>query len=570
MSRSSKIIPEFMSNNKDHTFRLIMPLNLQLDHDNYANSYFLTAVRNETTQENFLAKLAPEIFFTHYPLQKYFKNGRLDKNYTNKEIVEEKNISIDTNISSKYQNVKISDILSDNNIGTLLGWKFTYLNYAKNINCYIIKSNDKTFIIPHYAIAIYYYYRFTAIREAVLNCKLDDLYVSCICNPNDASIILKEPKTDTDAAFIHRFVCQKDANKSFENIGKQIINHLRFMKDNYSDTIVKYTPIKANFPIKDKFNISARLQHIVNENTNEEYYYIHEIINDTSYIGFNKFTKFLEKNKSIVEIENIDQLQTIKQNIPEETTEILKTTNATKIYQQKNIYSNNKRVCGSLLNIDIQSKDLEKDTIKKLIQIKEQIQVGNTVDQSLTNSSINGETTIRKTVVSTKPIDIDKQLTSKENTYNFDEFYQYTNFIKSQSIIQDFHLYDIQKLPKVMCTKNHKLINKKCLIKGQPKQYITCTFKYKNLYVGLLELENSKNTSSSTWVIVSTNYINKSVFSLFISHYLNDNYSIREISNLYQNNPNIRFHKKNHEKAINLTNDLKTRWLSGLLGKIVI
>ena len=49
MSNSSKIIPEFMSNNPDNIFRVIMPLNLQIDYENYANSHFNVLVRDGMT-----------------------------------------------------------------------------------------------------------------------------------------------------------------------------------------------------------------------------------------------------------------------------------------------------------------------------------------------------------------------------------------------------------------------------------------------------------------------------------------------------------------------------------------
>ncbi|RLA83345.1 MAG: hypothetical protein DRG78_04595, partial [Epsilonproteobacteria bacterium] len=127
-----------------------------------------------------------------------------------------------------------------------------------------------------------------------------------------------------------------------------------------------------------------------------------------------------------------------------------------------------------------------------------------------------------------------------------------------------------EELPKVMNKKDLKKANKKCIIQGRARQYITSTFEYNNLYVGLLDLENGTNASSSTWVIVSSNSIGKNIFDTFISHYLDDNYSIKAIADLYKDNSSIRFSKKNHEKSIKLSKDDLTRWSAGLLGKIII
>lgn len=49
MGRQQRIIPEFMSENSNDIFRVIMPLNLKLDYENYGNSHFNVIVKNETT-----------------------------------------------------------------------------------------------------------------------------------------------------------------------------------------------------------------------------------------------------------------------------------------------------------------------------------------------------------------------------------------------------------------------------------------------------------------------------------------------------------------------------------------
>ncbi len=65
-----------------------------------------------------------------------------------------------------------------------------FKNDAKHINCYVIKRNNFQIIIPHFAIAIYYYFRFTEMREAVLDGNLGNLYEFCFPDRNDAKIVL--------------------------------------------------------------------------------------------------------------------------------------------------------------------------------------------------------------------------------------------------------------------------------------------------------------------------------------------------------------------------------------------
>ena len=78
---------------------------------------------------------------------------------------------------------------------------------AENINCYLVEIDGINLIIPHFAIGIYYYFRSSALKEAVLDSTLQELYILCDDNPKAAKIVLPKYKTDEDAAIIHRFTC---------------------------------------------------------------------------------------------------------------------------------------------------------------------------------------------------------------------------------------------------------------------------------------------------------------------------------------------------------------------------
>ncbi len=45
MEKSKNIIPEFMKNNPDDIFKLLLPLKLKLDFENYANNKFEVIVK---------------------------------------------------------------------------------------------------------------------------------------------------------------------------------------------------------------------------------------------------------------------------------------------------------------------------------------------------------------------------------------------------------------------------------------------------------------------------------------------------------------------------------------------
>jgi hypothetical protein len=110
--------------------------------------------------------------------------------------------------------------------------------------------------------------------------------------------------------------------------------------------------------------------------------------------------------------------------------------------------------------------------------------------------------------------------------------------------------------------------NPKCTMYGRERQYITATFKYKNSYVGLLELENVAATS--TWVISSKSPISNSVFQKFLYHYVDENMSIDCLRKKYDGSTSIKFKTKNHERDNEVGKANLARWVAGVLGKVKI
>lgn len=561
MSQNKSIIPEFMSNNPTDTFKFLFPLKLKLDEDKFGNSHYEVVVKNLTKKEVFTYEVSPELLFTHFPLHKSFKNG----DNTGDEIHEDTFTINSKNINSEKEK-KLKNILSKNQIGTLLGWSFKYIDIAKNINCYLVEYENSKLIIPHYAIGIYYYFRFSELREAALECNIKDLYVMCDDNRSNAKIVLPSPRTDEDAAFIHRFACQKNASNEFDNIGRYIHNYLSFMRHEDIDKEPGDIHLKINFPTKEIFKIDARVTHFRDEKTEEDYYYIHEITNDNSDIGFDKFTKIIEQNKNITSIDNLENLSKVDREVPDETTEKLKVIHANKKYSRTKHHKDRKKSCGSLNNIEINHETLTKAVVEDLLKIYKEQEDGNKVDQSLTESSNKGDVNTRRVIISSEFLK--KEQKPLNEIENFNVFRQYINFLKQQSNIKELIIFDVKNLPEFKIKKNgEEKVNTKCKIKRRLRQYLTCTFKYENLYVGLLELENYTSSAASSWVIISDKPVNSYTFEKFIKLYIKDNMSIPEIVSKYKN-ANPKFSKKNHERNENLSKIQLSRWYAGLLGKI--
>lgn len=567
MATRKSIIPEFMKNNPDDTFQFLFPLKIALDEDKYGNSHYEVVVKNTNTNQFFSYLMSPELLFTHYQFLEYYQNGKkVDRN--KKEFVDEKSFIINTRLINKGSEKKLNDILDNNTIKSLLPESNEFSD-SKYINCYLVEQKDMKIIIPQFAIGIYYYFRFSELREAVFDSTLEELYIMCDDNPKDAKIVLPKYRTDEDAAFIHRYVCQKSAKKEFDNVSNYIHNYLRYMQDKNSEQDIYKMHLKFNFPTKEDLKIDTRCKLIVNKKTNETYYLIYEIVNDYSDIGFEKLTKIIEKNKVTLNIGDLENLPKVEKDIPMETSEILKISHASKKYTQTYHQKNRKKSCGSLKDILIDEETSTRDILEDLLKIYKEQQTDDIIHQSLTESSSKGNKSIRKVVVSSEFMKepISKSLNEIDN---FVVFNQYINFLQERSDIKYFHLNEKKDLPQYILENDdgEEKVNPKCKIKKRPRQYLTTTFKYENSYVGLLELENNPSSGNSTWVIISNKPIETEHFEFFMNLYFKKDIGIDNILKKHSKT-NPKFTKKNHERNENLNEIQLANWYTGLLGKIV-
>lgn len=568
MGKQQKIIPEFMIENPNDSFKILLPLRIKLDNEKIGNSHFEVVIKNMTTKKVFKYYLAPELLLAHLPIETTFKNGIVTKYFTNSKILDQ-SFLIDTNKLDDHSTPKLHNILDSKHIMTLIGWDKESYKIAKYINCYLFEDRGRKIIIPHYAIAIYYYFRFSDMREAAFECNLESLYRTCDLQDHTATIILNKPRNNTDAAFIHRYATNTTAHKAFENIGTYINAYLKYMFDNdlpYEEGMV---PIKASFPIKEKFQIDTRALVFTNESSNETYHFVLEIINDYSNMGFDKFIKLTENNKFVTNMEDLTNLPIVNQEKVEETTEVLKIEHANKRYTHSSNHKIRNIHCGSMANIEVESSHIERDTVVEMLKILQEYSSEEAIDQSMTESSSSGTKRIRKVVVSSDFIEElqeeEKDKAHKNEIDNFVVFRQYMDFLGLQEAIKDLMVNPARNLPE-LCIHDTDIINQKGRIKGRAKQYLIATFIYKNLYVGVLELENYPSSAAASWVIISKNQLGEGIFQHFIHQYLVDDKSTGDFKKLYSKEP-LKFITKNHERNENLTNEQLAKWYVGLLGK---
>lgn len=561
MKKPTSIIPEFMTKNKDDTFMFLMSLRLKIDYEDYGNSMFKVAIKNITKNEFFDVHLSPELFFTRFRFHQSYKNGQQDKSRSSNPPITQKYIDLYQEKIINRQ-IYLEELLDDNNIGKILGWKRKYLFQAKKTLCFEIDGENEKIIVPHYAVAIYYYYRTTVMREAALRCKLEDLYIAVSNNGINASITIPKYVTKAEAPFVCRFAILKYATEKFDDIGKYINTYVGYIQ-NRTSKLPEDMPIKAKLPINGNFSLKTRAQEFWSNG--KRVIYVHEILDDNSDIGFEKLQVLRESNISSIDLDELENLPTVKKEIPGVTTEVLKVEGASKKKQHRTV-SSKRKSCSSLDNIEITEDTIASEDIPQVLKIYQEEMANEVVDQSLTESSKNIEKKIRKTRISNEYEK--KEREKKEYTHNFDEFSQYMIFLATQKSIKNLIVHGNQKIQQVIDSTTDRAYAR-CSIAGRERQYITATFQYGSVYVGLLELENASGSASSTWVISSRQPINQMVFDKFLQHYVDEQMNINDIKDLYRENSELKFATKNHERNEVLKKEDLARWMVGVLGKLV-
>lgn len=561
--KSNKIIPIFMAKNPDDVFKIVLPFELKLCFYNYANSKFRFIVKNCSKNYFFTYSMSPELFFTHFPVQNYFSNGNKLKDMVD-DSIQKLSFNIDT---SEINNVfKLKDIIQEEKISAIFGGvSDRYLDSIKYINCFKFELANYNLIIPHFAVAIYFYFRSTDFRESVLNDDLESMYQAAYLNNNGAVIVLRKKTSDADAAFIHRFACQEYSTYAFKDVSAYIQSYLKYMNEKYKE-ITKKIPIKVKFPIVEKFKIDTKATKIL-DNNNIPTYFVHEITNDYSNLGFTKLIKILQKTNLAAKMKDMASLPVVESKTPENTTEILRETSARGRYSYNNINPKKDVSCGSLQGIEVEDKEESIENIMTILHLKENI-LSDTIDQTTTESISEGSNRVRRVVINANfKKDIEKSI-NNEHVENFEIFGQYINFLQYQSAIKNLIKYEVQMLPQFINQANGK-VKSKCQIRQSPKRYITVTFEFNNLYVGLLDLENASNASASSWVIIAENPILQATFYSFICLYFEHDIALEKIKKRYKTAP-LKFTTKNHERVKDLSEENLIRWTSSLLEKIFL
>lgn len=289
-------------------FKLVAILDIDLKYPNYFIALFNDINQNKFYQE----KIIPELF------RKKFKIGNI---YRNSKLIMlgdyyEGAFNININGDEKY--TKCSEVINK--------YKYDlneyYLKYFSKQLCYVIESKDKTLVIPCNMIAIRYYFLSASFKEAY-NCgnfdKLSYQDSNIYFSGTDTYQIDVTLKSNVkDIPFMCRFL--KDKAKSTMTFNGYSFDSFTFFYRNKSKQYKKYiktideslySTLLCRFPIKDQFDIHCKY-FILSSKENHPMYFITDIFNDNSTLGFSNLrVRRYKKGTPFGDIEKIPYKTTL-------------------------------------------------------------------------------------------------------------------------------------------------------------------------------------------------------------------------------------------------------------------
>ena len=440
---------------------------------------------------------------------------------------------------------KLSDVINKNDKQIIN----TYLNeYILKQNCYYIEEEDFDVIIPHYTISNHFHFKSSSLKNAVLNGTFDYLY-----RKNTFKRI------DKDTVFLH--IKQAANSSDLKTICHFIENNFAFNSFNYYIDQRKRNKeliqIKSIFPYIGSLNIKTLSKNI--STTNRAKFLILGIyLDDYKY----NFSEISYKYDDTTDTDNMNfGPNGFSQENP------TKKANSTRNSTPSSRYTIN-----HITYIDNDFKEENSIRLAPIInnvssnQPQIIIDIDKEVDSSLKQSKKDGDEDIQQTTITSTTTSIS---IIKKEVFNIDLFEKLYKVLITNKYLHTPTQLTVKSLKPKTDAKNHTA-SRYYTEEDSERRYISSTFRLKDKYIGLIELEHSNNWHNiSTWFFISKepmnfseDFINNIVFSYIR---IDENHTLEDIRKNLEKDKII-FLRKTHPSEINekTIND----WVKNLLSKL--
>lgn len=558
MAQDNSTILEFFSKYPNQPFEFVIVTDINIkDHPNYYKAIF----RNIKTNQFRSQLVTPEMMRYKYKVGHIYTNGEhVGQNKTLHKSEFTVNQTADINL------VRMSSVISDEEAKNIIDYsdvsKYLLRQYA-----HVEEQEECTLIMPCYTIANRFYFLSSSMKHAIMSGTLGELYYEGSFhnekNPKGDVIVklhIKKKAGKKDLPFLCRFI-----GNSFSRARLEYVANQKSLSADY-----EYQPIKAQFPIREPFDIYASYIYIGDDERGLPKYIVLNIHSDNAPLGFEElhYKQFSET----ADPRNIDPQQYAIPKRPKKKFKRKKPQRNNKVYtgtpsseyltyiirtNDDEHYKNNVPMYGKTVYLENDSEMKVEDVPK---------QVGN----SFETPSASGDENLGEIKISNDP---EENKTETNEAFNLENFYQFYEALLTFAYVEGSELvgpFDIKKIQN----KKRKTNKSKSILYGdenKPRRFLFGELSYDQKVVYIVEIEQDNSWGPSTWIFYTsedTEPYTASDMQEIIEYYIENDLLYKGLAEYVLQHYSLSFDQKEHKKG-DVDDDSIERWCESILKKII-
>ncbi len=558
MAKNDNQILNFFNQHKNEPFEFIIvtDINLKL-HPNYYKAIF----KNIKTGAFHATEITPEMMRYKYKVGHIYTNGKhvgQNPSLLKAEFRVNKNTDIEVD--------RLSHHINQDEVKNIIDYEDVY-KYLLRQYVHVEKQDEFTLIIPCYTIANRFYFLSSSMKHAIMSTTLEELYYKGSfhhdINKKGETIVklhIKKKAGKKDLPFICRF-----AGSTFAQNRLKYLNEQKSLSENR-----EYQPIKAQFPVRNSFDIYASYIYVGDDERGEPKYLVLNIHSDNSPLGFSKiYYKQYSAKQDPKEIEpghydipprpknkfkkkKPKRTNTIYTGIP--SSEYLRYTLHTR---EEEYYKNHVSIYGSTIHGEGESNSELK------VESSE-----NKVGGSFEPPSSNGDENLGEVITSNDVDGKDKE----KKIFNLNNFNQFYEALLSYAYVDGSELFGPFELNKIRNDKRKSVKSKSILFgnENDPRRFLFGILSYNKKMIYIVEIEQDLTWGPSTWIFFTdenTQQYSEDDMKKIIEHYIQKNLKYTKLTDYVKNNYSLSFAQKEHRNG-DIDDDSVERWCESVLRKV--
>jgi len=557
LSQNNSAILDFFSKFPNQPFEFVTVTDINIkEHPNYYKAIF----RNIRTNKYFSRFLVPEMMRYKYKVGHIYTDGEhVGQNKTLLKGEFTVNENIDVNL------VRLSTVLSEEEAKNIIDYE-DVTKYLLRQYAHVEEQDECTLIIPCYTIVNRFYFLSSSMKHAIMSETLGELYYEgSFHNEKNAKgetvikLHIKKKAGKKDLPFLCRFIGNSFARARLEYISNQKSLSASF----------EYQPIKAQFPVKNPFEIYASYIYLGDDKRGKPRFLVLNIHSDNSALGFEElhYKQFSAK----ADPRDIDPEQYNIPKPPKKKFKRKKPQRSNKIYtgtpsseyltyiirtNEDEYYKNEVSMYGSTIHLENESEP-SIDNIPK--------RVGN----SFETPTADGDKDLGEIAISNDP----EENNTEKKIFNLENFYQFYEALLTFAFVEGSELVGPLKIKKIQNKKRKSTKSRSLLYGDENKQrrFLFGELAYDQKAAYIVEIEQDGSWGPSTWIFFTsedTEPYTEDDIQEIIEHYIEEDLPYKDLAKYVEKNYSLSFEQKEHKNS-DVDDDSIENWCESILKKII-